>query len=195
MAYLTLMASVSNRLAPDHKYGFSPTLSAAWVISNEEFMRNATFIEFLKLRASAGILNTDFIPVVGFWEQNFGGGNGYPMGGNYDWANGTAEGRFPSSNISMEKAYKYNFGIDAAFLKGFTMSADAYYQKRKDIFISTAGQAASVLGVTPSYANAGIVDSYGVELGLNYDKKFGDVTVFAGGKFTLAKSELKEQLV
>lgn len=194
IADLTLMASGSNRLAPDHKYGFSPTLSAAWVVSNEEFMRNVSFIEFLKLRASAGIINTDFIPVVGFWEQNFGGGGGYPLGGNYDWHNGTAEGRFPSSNISMEKAYKYNFGIDAAFLKGFTLSADAYYQRRSDIFISTEGQTSTVLGVTPSYANAGIVDSYGVELGLNYDKKVGDVTLFAGGKFTLAKNKIKEQL-
>jgi hypothetical protein len=90
--YITDMALVysgSNRLAPNHKYAFSPTLSAAWVVSREEFMQNIDFIDFLKLRASAGLINADFIPANDYWSQNFGGGNGYPLGNNAAWYDGT----------------------------------------------------------------------------------------------------------
>lgn len=194
IADLTLMASASNKLAPGEKWGFSPTLSAAWVISNEPFMQDVSAIDFLKLRVSAGIINTDHIPEEDYWEQSFGGGGGYALGNGYGWLNGTTEGRLPSLNSTREKSHKYNLGVDAAFLKGFVFTADAYYQRRKDIFVSSAGKNSAVLGISSPYVNAGIVDSWGFETGLAYDKRLGDFTISLGGKFTFARNEIKEQL-
>lgn len=194
IADVTLMGSGSNKLAPGHKWAFSPTVGAAWIISKENFMKDASFVDFLKLRASFGIINTDNIPAEGYWEQNFGGGSSYPMGNNFDWLGGLTEGRLASLNTSNEKAYKYNVGVDASFFKGLSFTADAYYERRKNIWVSKAGQTSSILGASAAYANAGIVDSKGVELGLDYIKRVGDVTLNLGGKFTYSTSEIKEQL-
>ncbi|MCD7937930.1 MAG: SusC/RagA family TonB-linked outer membrane protein [Tannerellaceae bacterium] len=193
IADLALVVSGSNMLAPGHKWGFSPTVSAAWVISGEEFMKNVKAIDFLKLRASAGLVQTDHIPTVNYWQQSYGGGNGYNLGQNYDWYSGWAEGQLATYNSTREKGYKYNGGIDAAFLQGFTLSLDGYYQHRKDIWVSSVGKYSSVLGVAPPFENGGVVDSWGMEAGLNYDKQFNDFKLSLGGKFTLAKNEIKEQ--
>lgn len=194
VADLTLMASGSNKLASGSKWAFSPTVSAAWILSNEDFMKNVAFIDFLKLRASWGIINTDNIPSENYWAQSFDGGGGYSLGGNYDWYDGTMEGRLASTNSTSEKAIKYNLGLDAAFLKGFVFTADVYYERRKDIWVSAGGANSAVLGISSPYTNAGIVDSRGIETGLNYNKQWGDFKLALGGKFTLAKNEIKEML-
>jgi len=191
---LTLIASGSNKLASGNKWGFSPTVSAAWVLSNEDFMKDIAFIDFLKLRGSWGIINSDNIPSENYWQQSFDGGGGYSLGGNYDWHDGTMEGRLASMNSTREKAIKYNFGLDAAFLKGFVLTADTYYEKRKDIWVSAGGANSAVLGASSPYTNAGIVDSWGVETGLNYNKKWGNFKLSAGGKFTFSKNEIKKKL-
>lgn len=66
-ADFTLMASASNGIDPDSRWKLAPTLGLAWVISNEDFMRNQSIIDFLKLRASAGIIHTNNIPYDGYW--------------------------------------------------------------------------------------------------------------------------------
>jgi TonB-linked SusC/RagA family outer membrane protein len=194
IADLTLVASESNKLAPGEKWSFSPTVSAAWVLSNEDFMSSANFIDFLKLRASLGIINTDNIPAEDYWEQSFDDGGGYYLGGNYDWYGGTMEGRLPSTNSTHEKAIKYNLGIDASLFKGLDVTVDGYFEKRKDIWVSAGGANTAVLGASSSYVNGGIVDSWGIETGVNYHKQLGDFKLMLGGKFTLAKNEIKEEL-
>ena len=86
---LTLVGSASNKLAPGHKWAFSPTVGAAWVVSKENFMQNQSWIDFLKVRASFGIINADRLPqedgsdVTNYWEQTYGGGSFYPFDTNY----------------------------------------------------------------------------------------------------------------
>ena len=194
VADLTLVASGSNKLAPGEKWSFSPTVSAAWILSNEDFLSSSDLIDFLKLRASFGIINSDHIPAEDYWEQSFDDGGGYNLGGNYDWYGGTMEGRLLNTNSTHEKALKYNLGIDASFLNGFVLTADGYFEKRKDIWVSAEGATSDVLGASFPYVNAGVVDSWGVETGLNYNKHWGDFMLALGGKITLAKNEIKNML-
>ncbi len=194
VADIALVGSESNKLAPGTKWGFSPTLSAAWVISNENFMKEASVVDFLKLRASWGIINTDNIPGEDYWDQSFVGGGGYALGNNYSWYDGTMEGRLSSTNTSREKAVKYNLGLDLGLLKGLVVTADGFYEERKDIFVSEGGANSAVLGVSSPYVNAGVVNSKGFETGLNYNKQWEDFKLEIGGKFTLAKNEVKEKL-
>ena len=77
---------------------------------------------------------------------------------------------------------------------GLDVTAEGYYQRRKDIWVSSEGKYTDVLGVDAPFENAGIVDSYGVELGLNYTKRLGDVVFNLGGNFAWNKNEIKEQL-
>ena len=193
-ADFTLMASASNLLAPDHRWNVSPTVGLAWLISNEKFMQSQNVVDFLKLRASFGMLNTDNIPGNGYWNETVGGGNGYPINNNFGGDGGWHEGRLASVNGTTEKAYKYNAGVDATLFKGLTLTVDGFYERRSDIWVSSDGQNSAVLGASGSYVNAGIVDSWGTEIGANYYKKIGNVELNLGGTFTYNRSKIVEML-
>lgn len=193
-ADFTLMASASNLLAPDHRWNVSPTVGLTWLISNEKFMQSQNVVDFLKLRASFGMLNTDNIPGNGYWNETVGGGNGYPINNNFGGDGGWHEGRLASVNGTTEKAYKYNAGVDATLFKGLTLTVDGFYERRSDIWVSSDGQNSAVLGASGSYVNAGIVDSWGTEIGANYYKKMGNVELNLGGTFTYNRSKIIEML-
>lgn len=200
-ADLTLFTSASNKLAPGRKWSLSPTLGLAWVLSNEEFLKVCSSVDFLKLRLSAGIIHTDRLPldddedVTNYWEQTYGGGGYYPFDTNYSVGTQSwSLERLASLNSSHEKAAKFNFGIDASLFKGLDVMFDAYYERRSDIWVSSAGHYSSVLGFDAPFENAGIVDSRGLELGANYHKKAGDVLLNVGANFAFAKNEIIEQM-
>lgn len=200
-ADLSIIASASNKLAPGHRWSVSPTVGLAWIMSKENFMKDISWINFMKLRASFGVINTDRLPlddddeVTNYWEQTYGGGSFYPFDTNYSVGTQSwSLGRLASLNSTHEKAYKYNFGLDASLFNGLDFSFDAYYERRSDIWVSSSGHYSSVLGFTAPYENGGIVDSWGVEIGANYRKRIANVTLNVGANFTLAKNEIIEQM-
>ena len=199
---LALVYSGSNRLAPGTKWNVSPTVSAAWVISNENFLKGSSIVNFLKLRASFGMINADYLPGDNVWsyyensyEHNETSATGsYPFGSGFDviYAN-TTQGRIAAINPTNEKAYKYNVGIDATLFGGLNVELDLYKQHRTDIWVSGAGAYSSLIGFDAPYINAGVVDSRGLELSLDYTKTIGELTLNIGGTFNLNKNEIKEQ--
>ena len=199
---LALVGSASSLLAPGHKWAFSPTISAAWVLSEEKWLKDVSWVNFLKLRASFGVINVDYLPkdgsttVYDYWDQIYTTtGTQYKFNSSYDSEFGsTIIGRLATANSTHEKAYKYNVGVDAMLFNGLNVTAEGYYQRRKDIWVSSEGKYTDVLGVDAPFENAGIVDSYGMELGLNYTKRLGDVVFNLGGNFAWNKNEIKEQL-
>ena len=102
--------------------------------------------------------------------------------------------RLATTNSTHEKAYKYNVGIDATLFKGLNLTVEGYYQRRKDIWVSSEGQYSSVLGMDAPFENAGIVDSWGTEIGLDYTKQISDVVFNIGGNFAWNRNEIKEQM-
>lgn len=189
-----LTTSASNNLDPDSRWGLAPTVGVAWVLSNEAFMKRQSVIDFMKLRASFGVIHTDNIPFQGYWNAAVGGGGSYPVQDNFGGDGGWTEGRLASSNGTTEKAYKYNAGMDVTLLKSLTLSVDGYYQRRSDIWVSAAGQNSAVLGIESPYVNAGIVDSHGVEFGLDYTKRLGDFLLSAGANYSFNRNKIKEML-
>lgn len=198
-ADLALVYSGSSRLAPDTKWSFSPTLSAAWVISNESFMKDVKWVNFLKLRASAGIINADYLPGDNVWTyyaQQYATSRGtYPFDSGWNSDFGRTElGQMATVNPGHEKAYKYNVGLDAKIFGSLDFGLDLWMQHRTDIWVSAAGKYSDVLGMTAPYENAGVVDSKGIELSLDYNKRFGELTFNLGGNFMYTKNKIKEQL-
>lgn len=196
---LALVESGSSRLAPGTKWAFSPTLSAAWVISKEKFMENVKWVNFLKLRASAGIINVDNLPgdeVWSYYAQQYGTSGGtYPFdsGWNSSFGRSYLE-RVATTNPSHEKAYKYNVGVDAKLFGCLDVTLDLWKEHRTNIWVTSEGKYSEIFGMDPPYENAGIVDSKGIEVGLDYSKKLGQVEFNVGGNFSLNKNEIKEML-
>ena len=197
---VALMYSGSNRLAPGTKWNLSPTFSAAWVASNEQFLKDVNWINFLKLRASYGIINADYLPGDNVWNyyvlsysQASSNTGSYPFGAGYDpvYANSTL-GLLPTANPKHEKAQKFNIGIDATLFGGLNVEIDYYSQVRKDIWVDGSGAYSDVIGFDAPYINAGKVNSHGFEMQLDYTKTLGEVTFNIGGMLNLNKNEIKD---
>ncbi len=198
-ADLSLVASAANKLAPDSRWGFSPTISAAWLLSGEDFMSGSSVVDFLKLRASFGIINRDNLPtdddgnaVNNYWETLYVNGNDYPMDASYNPISDWVLGRLPTLNPMHERAIKYNLGVDATLFGGLNLTVDGFYQTRENIWVESSGRYSSALGFNAPYENGGIVKSYGFEFGADYFKRFGAFSLNIGGNFTLNENKIEE---
>lgn len=194
---LALVESGSNRLAPGSKWALSPTVSAAWVLSKENFMKNLNWVDFLKLRASYGIIQTDILPESGwmyYMQQYQTTGGTYPFNSGFQSDFGrTYLDAIATSGLTREKAAKFNVGVDATLFGGLDFSFDGFCQRRSNIWVSTAGKYSSELGVDAPYEGDGIVDSWGWEASLDYNKQIGDVKFNIGANIDYYRSQIKEQ--
>lgn len=199
LADLALVGSGSSRLAPGTKWSFSPTLSLAWVLSKEDWLSDVEGLNLLKLRASAGILNADFLPGDDVWtyyaQQYSTSGGTYPFTSSFTSDFGrTYLGRLATGNPRHEKATKFNVGLDTRLFGGLNINADAYYQRRSDIWVSSEGKYSAVVGKDAPYENGGIVDSWGAELGIDYSGRTGDFSYTIGGNFNYNRNKIIDQL-
>ena len=195
---LALVLSGSSRLAPGTKWAFAPTLSAAWVMSNENWMKNVKWVDFLKFRASYGRINTDYLPGENVWTyytQSYStDGVTYPFNSGYDSDFGrTNLGQMATDNPSRERADKYNLGMDATLFHGLNVQLDTYYERRSKIWVSGAGAYGSIIGFDAPYVNGGYVNSWGFEASAVYTKQIGQVQFNIGGTFSLNKNKIKAQ--
>jgi TonB-linked SusC/RagA family outer membrane protein len=185
---LSLTGHGSNRLEPGRNMGLFPAISSAWLVSNESFMQDVENIDFLKLRASFGIVGNDYTTANELFKQTYGTGGSYFFTDNYTSTAGMTELRLATTGLTYEKSHKTNVGIEGRFFNLLDVTAEAYYDRRTDILVSTSGTVSSVLGATASMANDGIIDSKGIEIGLNVNNDKGDFSYNVGAMFTYAKS-------
>ncbi|MDR0543476.1 MAG: SusC/RagA family TonB-linked outer membrane protein [Dysgonamonadaceae bacterium] len=190
IADFTLLNTGSNRSYPN-KFALSPVLSLGWIVAEK---RDA-LLDYFKLRASAGVLHTDYVPMAGLSYEDYSGGHGnYYFGAGYTADAGRFLGYLPTSTFSLETAYKYNLGADLTLLKSLNITAEAYYQRRSNILQSTDGLNSAVLGIPPSYTNKGVVDSKGIELAFDYSKQIGGLNLSLGAMFSYGKNKIVDMV-
>lgn len=193
-----LVYSGSSRLAPGTKWAFSPTVSAGWVLSEENFLKDNSIVNFLKLRASFGIINADYLPGDNVWTyytQSYSqAGGGYAFGSGYDTADygPVTLGQMATPNPTHEKANKFNIGFDATLFDGLNLEFDYFNQVRKDIWVSGAGYYTALIGFDAPYLNQGKVKQHGFEIAADYSKSFGDFTFNIGGNVMSYKNEIQD---
>lgn len=193
----------SNLLPEHNRFGYFPSISAGWLLSNESFLNKSKIIDMLKVRASVGITGNDALPsgTYNLFNQYFGGKNGGIFGDGYSSYGGLGELRLKSDDLTYEKTYKYNIGVDGSFLNMFDVSVDVFLAKTRDILVNAQGSISGVLGMTPNYysitdllpySNSGAVDNKGIEIGLNFHKTISGAKIFAGGNFSFARNKIIE---
>ena len=200
IAELAMTYSGSSRLAPDTKWAFGSTLSAAWILSKENFMKDIKWLDYLKLRASIGKMNADYLPGDNVWtyytqSYTVSGASAYyfvDATAAQDLYGTTTLGTMATINPSHEKATKFNIGFDATLFKGLNIEFDYFYNHRYDIWCSGAGAYTAMIGFGAPYVNAGVVNQYGFDVAADFTHKFGDVTVNIGANMTLSKNEIKD---
>ena len=188
MADLVLAANGSNRSYPA-KWAFSPTLGLGYIFAN-----NPDKGFYGKLRASAGIQHTDYVPAAGLWLDRWNNSHGdFYYGNNYAQSWGAFLTSFPTTDFRQEAAYKANIGTDIRVGGCLDIVADVFYQQRRNILVSAESLNSSVVGLQSAYDDKGAVQSYGAELGLRFAKTFDNGLNFnAAGMMTYAKNEIIE---
>lgn len=167
IADLVLAGNGSSRTYPT-KWAFSPTLSLGWIYADNQ----KGLLNYGKLRASAGIQHTDYMPTYGMWLPTWDSTHGYIIIGNsYSATWGASLGAFPTTDFSQETATNFNLGTDIRLANALDISADAFYQLRSHIMLSASNENSSVVGIQSSYNDVGKVKSYGFEVGAKYAKE------------------------
>ena len=166
-----IRGDASSRFAKDHRWGYFPSFSAAWRISEEPFMESTRgWLDNLKLRASWGRLGnqdalTDFYP----WLNTYNLGASYPFGGTL--STGYYQGSYHLETITWEKSTSWGIGLDFGIFHDLTGTIDFYNRKTTGIIMNVSAPAEFALGAYKD--NIGAMRNTGIEVSLNYNHNFG----------------------
>lgn len=188
----------SENFAPGKRYGFFPAGSIGWVISEEPFMKKASWIDFLKVRASYGLVGSDNVSSRFPYLAFYGGGSGYHFGNNFGTeVGGTSEGNLANENLTWEKARKLNVGIDFTTLnQRLALTVDAFYEYRFDIITDMNGDgimgSPDIVGKDAVLQNLGEVSNRGVDVELSWNDKIGkDFRYYIRPNLTFSRNRLE----
>ncbi|WP_018630172.1 SusC/RagA family TonB-linked outer membrane protein [Niabella aurantiaca] len=185
----------SNRFAKGHRYQLFPSVSAGWILTNEQFMGDRGILDFAKLRASFGQVGNDKLGGFSYYyKSSYIDGVPYSFGEVHNpLVKGLTEGRMANENIRWETASKYNIGVDTRWLDSrLTLNADVFKEHRTDILTIPTRYilASGVNSLAPE--NIGIVDNKGYELELGWqDKTKGHLSYFIKAIYSNARNTIE----
>ena len=174
---------MSTKFGPDNRVAIFPSFTSGWIVSDEDFFNKSSFVNFLKVRASYGLLGNDKIGN----NRYVGALNGegvYVFNGVINY--GVASGVLPNPGIKWEADEKLNFGTDIKLWNNkVDITTDYFIDTRKDLLIGNI----PVSGITGVYApgsgsptvNAGTVRNKGFEFAINYKDNISENLKFGIG--------------
>lgn len=184
----------SPNFAPGKRFGLFPALSLGWILTQENFMKNIPFLEYLKLRASYGIVGNDrqgsnrFLYLPDSYTANSGG---YNFGTNNPSNQITAsEERVGNPLVSWETAEKTNIGFDLKLFKGkFGLALDIFNEFRNNI-LTTQQTVPNFIAMNLPAVNMGAVKNRGYEIEIKWKDNTGDFGYFITANMSYAHNKI-----
>ena len=201
MATVTMRYDGSSIFADGHRWGFFPSVSAGWVISNEPFMeKTRSWMDFFKIRASWGqngncsIAKYQYLATIAMSSD--AGDNGYKFGSDMNTSTagtphtGAYANIVPNADLTWETSEQLDFGFDARFLNNrLGVNFDWYKKTTKDWLIT--GPQIAIYGTNPAAINGGDVQNTGIELALSWNDRIGkDFSYNASVNFATNKNKV-----
>ena len=201
MATVTLRYDGSSIFNKGKRWGWFPSVSAGWVITNENFMQSASsWLDFLKIRASWGqngnnrIAKYQYLATIA--QSGSAGDSGYKFSDDYSF---TLTGKpnigayadiVPNPDVTWETSEQLDLGFDARFLNSrLGLTFDWYKKTTKDWLI--VAPRIAIEGTNPAYINGGDVQNKGVEIALTWNDRVGkDFSYNVGVNFATNKNEV-----
>jgi len=180
-------ADASAKFPSSDRWGYFPSVSLGWVMSQERFMEKLGFVDNIKLRASYGESGNDAV-------GNFQFLSGYGFDGQYILGDQTYTGLYVTGianpTLTWEKMKIYNGGIDFSFLgRRLYGTIDAFYRERKGIPGRRHVSLPSSFGTTLPLENLNDINTRGFELMIGTSQKFGELALDLSGTLTWARSK------
>ena len=182
----------SSNFPKGKQFGFFPGVSAAWRVSQENFIKNnASIINDLKLRASIGQIGNDAIAAFQDLRLYSIGNTGMGFGANPVALNGLVAGVTPNPNITWEVATMANIGIDATLWDGLLgLTVDVFKQRRTNILAKRDLSIPAYTGLSLPNENIGIVQNKGIEIELSHTKVIGDFSWRVAGNISYSRNKV-----
>lgn len=177
------------------RYGVFPSLGLGWVMSEEDFLKGSGWVDYLKLRAQAGVIGYNSFGALDLYEDEYlkeKGVNFGPASTDFEWIGGSTKyqsykttlQRLGNKNLTWEKRKEITAGIEAKFF-GNRLSVDANYFRtlRDGIITNTSNVNPKVFGFNgvATYDNYNKIRYQGTEVALNWTDKIGDFEYSVGG--------------
>lgn len=188
----------TSKLDRNHRWGYFPSVSAGWTLSNEGFLKSAldkASVSFLRLRASWGVNGN--VNALGSYQYastlRTSVGSGYDF--HYDqMTEGVAPSTtLPNPEIKWETSRQVDVGLDARFFRNkLTLGLDWYTKNTTDFLTSTT--APGHTGASTLYMNAGKINNTGVELELSWKDNIGDFSYSVSGNMATLKNRVVERV-
>jgi TonB-linked SusC/RagA family outer membrane protein len=191
---VTIRRDGSSKFGANRRYGTFPSVSLGWRLTGEEFLKDVTWLNELKLRASYGVLGSQNNVSPQNAYTLFGGAffnSYYDIGGNASLAQGFAQTSIGNPNTGWEENIVTNAGLDATILNNKLDVSFEYYQKSINGLLFTQPLPATAGGATAPTVNIGDIRNKGVDLALNYRQTINPSLKFnIGANITTYKNEV-----
>lgn len=175
MATVVLRADGSSNFARGHRWGYFPSVSAGWIMTEEEWMQKVTpVMDYLKLRASWGQNGNQDIPPFQYLSTISYSGSDYVFGPDQSVL---IKGAYPdilaNKDLTWETSEQLDFGIDARFFRNrLGLTFDSYIKTTKDWLVEAP--ILDIYGTGAPYINGGNVRNNGFELALDWNDHIED---------------------
>lgn len=185
----TLRADGSSNFPKKDRFGYFPSFSGAWRLSEESFMKNLEWLNNLKVRASWGMMGNDKI-------ENFQYLMTYSYGNNYVFNNADVQGiyetRVPNPNVTWETSKTWNFGLESTILNGMLGFEFDYFRSMRDNILGKRNATVpGYTGITLPDENIASVLNRGFELLLSHNNRAGDFIYSVTGNVAFARNKVK----
>jgi hypothetical protein len=191
-----LLTEGSNKMNPDSRFKTVPSFGAAWILSDEGFMKDNGIVDYLKLRGSYGeLVNDNWSPLLGNYQGYFLYESNYSTGGNFTYnnslnSNGTQLLQSLGNSYTFQSRKEFVIGFDAYLLNRKLWVESSYWNSLSNgnmVYLNNNSPA--TMGLTP-VGNYNDIRYQGVELGVNYNEQFGDVKMNFGVNYIYTKSAI-----
>ena len=188
-----IRADGSSIFAPGKRWGWFPSFSAGWVVTNEKFMqKTSSWLDFLKIRAGWGQNGNKNADAFGYQATfQYGSLGNYSFGNAKDsYTSGAYPARLANNDITWETSEQLDLGLDARFLSGrLGFTFDWYKKTTKDLLLYVP--VTPTTGFPTQLQNAGTVRNTGIEIALNWRDKIGkDFNYNVGWNIAVNKNEV-----
>jgi TonB-linked SusC/RagA family outer membrane protein len=191
MATVVLRADGSSKFAKGHQWGYFPSVSAGWVITEEPFMNDVkNIMDFFKLRASWGENGNQSIPGYQYLSTISFANIDYTFGPDKSViTNGAYPDILANPDITWEKSEQTDLGFDARFFDSrMGLTFDYYIKKTRDWLVQAP--ILDTAGTNAPYINGGDVKNTGVEVALSWNDHISDFTYGANVNFAYNKNKV-----
>ena len=181
------------KFAPGKQWGFFPSVSAAWRLSEESFLRNVDWLSDLKLRGSYGTSGNDDVSAF-LWSQTYSKNTGFVFGSSL--SDGLAANAMPNPDITWSTSKMFDIGLDFGFLDNrLTGEVDYFARKQSDILGTRLGSTPSTLGATLPAVNYAERSWKGYELSAAWKDRVGNIryTVYGNIGYAVDQWDIIDQ--